>query len=190
MIINVRGTSGSGKSTIVREVMKLYDHRDPMHVEGRRQPIGYRLTSLGRRALYVAGHYETECGGCDTISKSAMDTIHGLVRSWHASGADVLFEGLLVSAEARRLIDMHADGVDDILVIILTTPIEQCLEGILDRRMRRGASSELGPNTLKNLESKMRGAIRCGERFEAVGMQVEHLDRQRALAEVVARFGL
>ena len=43
MIINVRGTSGSGKSTIVRNAMDLFTWRGPVHVKGRKQPLGYWL---------------------------------------------------------------------------------------------------------------------------------------------------
>lgn len=180
MIINIRGTSGSGKSTIVREVMKFYTHKEPIFVEGRKRPIGYELNRLDINPLFVVGHYETECGGCDTIAKDAMNTVHHMVREWHDVGFDVLFEGLLISAEARRMIEMHEAGLP-IIVVVLNVQLETCIEGILDRRMRRGASSELGPNTVKNLESKMKGASRCLERFEEAGIKTYHVGREGAL---------
>ena len=104
-IINIRGTSGSGKSTLARRIMEQYPHRVVFRREGRKQPIGYLYQrdaspNTKGRQLAVIGHYETPCGGCDTIQK--MDDIFQLVRDSHEAGHDVLFEGLLISADMKR----------------------------------------------------------------------------------------
>ena len=78
MIINIRGTSGSGKSFLVRHIMRLYPKQVPVYVSDRRQPISYTLSRSGRKLL-VVGHYESVCGGCDTVH--SMDAIFDLVRS-------------------------------------------------------------------------------------------------------------
>lgn len=181
MIINIRGTSGSGKSTLVRNIMRAgYVGRKEVRIEGRKQPLGYELYDENS-CLFVPGHYETECGGCDTISDNAMDKIYSLVREYHAKGFNVLFEGLLISAEANRMIQLKEVVGDDLHVIVLNTPIEQCLEGIRERQTRRlGAPKPLGPNTMKNLESKAKGALQCLKRFQAAGIKTHLLDREQA----------
>jgi len=68
-VIQIRGTSGSGKSTLVRQVMGLYYEKQPLFKRGRKQPIGYILTHPDTPSLFVPGHYESACGGLDTISK-------------------------------------------------------------------------------------------------------------------------
>ena len=73
MVIKPRGTSGSGKTELVRRLLADYgwgkDGRaEPVRREGRAQPIAYRLRHpLGGRPLAVLGHREATSGGCDTI---------------------------------------------------------------------------------------------------------------------------
>lgn len=62
VIIQVRGTSGSGKTTAVRKVMAELGEWEPGFVEGRKRPLFYK-----RERVAVLGHYEVPCGGGDTI---------------------------------------------------------------------------------------------------------------------------
>ena len=46
LVINPRGTSGAGKTWLVREVMAAYRRSGaavPLHSEGRSRPIGWQL---------------------------------------------------------------------------------------------------------------------------------------------------
>src|ERR671913_912726 len=113
MIINPRGTSGSGKTEFVRRLLSDYgwgrdDRVEPVSRVGRERPIAYRLRHpLGGRPLAVLGHYEAASGGCDTI-RATDGGMHEAFRlaAEHASGGhDVLLEGLLLSAEHRRSTD-------------------------------------------------------------------------------------
>jgi hypothetical protein len=62
-IVQIAGTYGSGKSTIVRGLFdELSD--EPQFVPGRRVPIGHLL---GGRILALGSYADGECGGCDTI---------------------------------------------------------------------------------------------------------------------------
>lgn len=182
MIVNVRGTSGSGKSTLVRKIMDLYETRCKVHVDGRKQPIGYELFVPHHRPLFVVGHYETACGGCDTIAHKAFDTAYKLVRDYHARHYDVLFEGLLISAEANRLLKLHEDFPGHVVVVNLQTPLDDCMEGIRQRRAAKGNTKPFGANFEKNLRSKRRGAEQCCKRFGEAGVPVFHCMRDDAEA--------
>jgi hypothetical protein len=63
VIINPRGTSGSGKTEFVRRILSDYGgakggHVEPVHREGRERPMAYRLRHpLGGRPLTVLFHY-------------------------------------------------------------------------------------------------------------------------------------
>src|SRR3954452_12442271 len=72
LVINPRGTSGAGKTWLVREVMAAYQRGGceptPVMRRGRSRPIGWRLRHpLGGRTLCVIGDYGGAKGGTDTI---------------------------------------------------------------------------------------------------------------------------
>lgn len=192
MIIQVRGTSGSGKSTIVRSVMALYPVREPIHEGRRKQPWGYHLRQgdeqqhAGR--LYVPGHYEIECGGMDTLPRLA-EAMPDVLVEHELGGRDVLMEGLLASEDVRHLLALrekmrHADSM---LVIQLTTPIEECLAAIRERRARRGNSNPLSE---KNTRNRVATIKRACARLTMEGVHVEDHDRAGALARVRSLLGV
>jgi len=178
MIINIRGTSGSGKSTLVREVMSLYDRRIAFKEEGRRRPLGYVCYRDRGRPLAVLGHYETDCGGCDTIPK--LDRIFELVGTNHEMGRDVLFEGLLVNSDRNRTIEL--DGLFPLIVVTLNTSIETCLASVNERRQRRAArlGKELGPVNPRNTETKHKLALKNHEKFTEAGLATFLTNREGA----------
>lgn len=190
MIINIRGTSGSGKSTLIRSVLDQYQVRLPIHVPGRKRPLYYRLwlgdpTSdhLALPDLVVLGHYDTACGGCDTIPTT--DMTYDLVMEAHVMlGAHVLFEGLLISSDAQRTIALGRQvGMQNLLVVELSTPLEECLASVNLRRAARDA--ELPPVDPKNTTAKWKGIQSSGKKLREAGVQVESLDRDAALARVL-----
>jgi thymidylate kinase len=186
MIINIRGTSGSGKSTLVRKVMELYKEKAAIHVDGRKQPIAYSLQSPEtERDLFVPGHYETACGGCDTIN--GLDKIYDLVTE-NAVLGNVLFEGLIVCSDFRRMVELREEfGAQNVLVIGLDTPVDVCLASVQERRAARGNDKPLNP---KNTESKFKTNRRVLERFEEAGVPVVWLSREEAFERIKKEFGL
>lgn len=187
MIINIRGTSGSGKSTLVRAIMDLYPHRLPRHVEGRKRPLYYLLARPAphSQTLAVIGHYETPCGGCDTITN--VDQVYEEVRRQHEAGHDVLFEGLLISAEQRRTIQMHRDGLP-LLVAAIDIPLEECLASVNARRAAR--NPELGEVNPKNTTSKWKAVRSCMRKFGAEGIQTFSGSRAVVLEHLLLDLGL
>lgn len=178
MIINIRGTSGSGKSTAVRSLMALFPEKTNIKIEGRKQPIGYVLRHPDReKSLYVLGHYETACGGCDTIN--GMDAIYNYVREGAAQG-DVLFEGLLISAEINRTVQLHKDFPGQLLVLALDTPLDKCVASINERRWAKNPDKP--PVAEKNTTSKFKGVQSCMRRFAAEGLDARWVDREQAVA--------
>lgn len=183
MIVNIRGTSGSGKSTVVRDIMAMYKgNRLKFYQTGRKQPIGYvhhRPYGEPGRSLAVVGHYETPCGGCDTIN--SMDEIFALVRESHDLGHDVIFEGLLISAEVNRMAALHADGYP-CHVIALDVPLDLCLERVNGRRQAKTPGK--GPVNPKNTESKHKGTLMSARRLQEAGVSVCTADNPTAVAYI------
>lgn len=188
-IINIRGTSGSGKSTLVREVMKRMPKKQRFHVEGRKQPIGYVVDALydaEQRSVAIIGHYETPCGGCDTIQK--MDKIFDLVRQSDEAGHHVLFEGLLISADVNRTRALHDEGRELRVVGLDKVPLDVCLASVNGRRRAKNPdATDVNP---KNTESKFKGVRQSMKRLVNAGVQVESCDREEALVFILKELGL
>ena len=73
MIIDLRGTNGSGKSTTVRNVLKHYTLMEQIPASGK--PMALRYSWMGR-SLFVLGKYDNQCGGCDTIKTQEIGRAH------------------------------------------------------------------------------------------------------------------
>lgn len=156
-VVMLRGTSGSGKSHLAREIMAKYEQRTPHFTEGRKQPYYYEFRKKGRRTpLFVLGHYETACGGCDTIKTA--DEVFGLVAELRAKG-DVLFEGLLLSADVNRTTE--AGKVHNVFIDL---PIEKCLAQVNARRRKKDPTK--GDVNPENTTSKHRGVRMACERLK------------------------
>lgn len=211
MIINIRGTSGSGKTTLARAVMDLYGTRVPVKEQDRKRPIGYIFNRGERgRSLAVIGHYETPCGGCDTITD--QDHIYELVRKSHDAGMDVLYEGLLISAEVNRAVKLHQDGYP-LFTVALNTPLQVCLDSINDRRqqnfkLRQAAvqaqndiyeskgrkllplPNPKGDVNPKNTESKYKGVQGSMRRLQEAGLRAVWADRDEGFHIIRQELGL
>jgi hypothetical protein len=149
LIINPRGTSGSGKTELVRRILAQYGWQrsaesegagdlEPIWRAGRRRPLGYRLEHpLGGRPLAVLGHYEVTSGGCDTIraADGGLDEIMRRAADYAATGHDVLIEGQLLSSEYERSAELARSH--RLHVLRLTTPPEQCARNLVWRRRAR-----------------------------------------------------
>lgn len=157
----------------------------PEFVEGRKRPLGYLCTVLGSPStpMYVPGHYETPCGGCDTI-KTIAD-VYGLVKRAARAGYDVLFEGIMFQdGRVSEFVEFNLEFPT--VVIGLTTPIEDCLLGINARRQEKGDSRELNPkNTIERMERVKRNLTK----LQNAGVRVLRLSRQEALDACLREFG-
>lgn len=195
--IHVSGTGGSGKSTLVRRVMELYPIKQELLRDGRKRPIGYALSRFRDDIdeLYVPGHYETACGGCDTIK--TVDEVYSLIAS-EDGGAHmraVMFEGIMVQDDVTRAValDKHLKDTDPgdtgmgplkavrprLYVIRLNTPVETCLERI---RGRRAAAGNEKPLSEKNTRGRYESQLRRCQRLKDAGVAVEVLDGEAAFA--------
>lgn len=178
-VIQIIGTSGSGKSTLVRRVMELYPRKFRVKKEGRRQPYGYIMERDRGPQLFILGHYETACGGCDTIS--SMDAIFEAVKEAHAAEMNVLFEGLLISALAARTLQLHQQGLD-LRVVALEVPLEQCLDSINQRRWAKNPDKP--PVNPKNTEQKFKGVQTSMRKLQANGVPAVWMSRDDAFEYV------
>src|SRR5262245_12865768 len=152
MIINVRGTHGSGKTELARRVMARFKRKKPLYIEGRKAPIGYLCSNPSEdRKLFVAGSYESVTGGCDTIPK--VDLMYTTIRKYAKREHDVLFEGILAqhsTPNIQRLIDAG----NEVAVVVIDVATSKAIKGVKARRRARGDTRPLDPsNVIKEAEN-------------------------------------
>lgn len=148
MVIQIRGTSGSGKTWIINQLFEKYSFHP---VKNHGEIMGYYSKDIN---LFVVGKYTVACGGCDTIK--TQDEICRRVQTAVRKGWNVLFEGLICSHISKRYAEMHRDMTSNGIetkFIFLSTPLETCRENINIRRAKKGKPPIIAKNTEKDYTS-------------------------------------
>jgi hypothetical protein len=179
MIISLRGTNGSGKSTVVRKLMERYNAQ-PESLDSKGRPMNYVMTLGNGSSLYVVGCYQNACGGCDGI--------HPFTEIWPrvtrlAALGHVLFEGLAFTSGYGNIgKDSEVYG-DDFVFAFMDTPPEVCIQRVLARREAKGTEKPYSP---KNLMSKL-SAARSSERKikEVYGRRVVSINHRAAVQQIL-----
>lgn len=149
MVVNIRGTFGSGKSTVVTKIMERY-HAVPYDTDDKDRPLNYVMNISGGKKLFVVGSYRTACGGCDGIQPYAL--IWPRVVKFAKLG-HVLFEGALISSSYGNIGRASEAFGDEFVFAFMNTPLEVCLERIRKRREAKGNTKPVDP---KNVASKIK----------------------------------
>lgn len=146
MIIQIRGTSGSGKSTAMKKIMtpaylSLPTIWEPVYREGRKKPLYYRQDNT-----VVLGHYESPCGGVDTIGSARA--YRELIGTLSVDIEHIFGEGLLLSEDVKWTTELSSSY--EVRVVFLTTPLGRCLDNIRKRRAEVGNEKELNVTNTEN----------------------------------------
>src|SRR6187549_2577727 len=120
MIITVRGTHGSGKTTAVQGLIAK-GNGQPIYGRLKNKPEAYRLIfSDVPDPAYVLGPYTLTCGGCDAVKPYAI--VIDLIRDYAKLG-HVIFEGALISSclgKISALIEQR--GRETVYAFLTTSP--------------------------------------------------------------------
>lgn len=182
--INIRGTSGCGKSHLVKQIMREFPVKKPHKIKFRKQPIGYTLERPDGDPLYIVGHYEEDCGGCDTII--GLDAIYDEIEAAIIDlEMDVIFEGLIVCSDVERCISLK--DISNLLVIELDTPLPECISNIEERRYVRGDNRPVNP---RHTIAKMDQLVPQRKKFLNAGVDFRLLDYRWALEDVREFLGI
>ncbi len=183
MIVNLRGTNGSGKSTVIFqlldgktvEVVPLASYQSKA---GRERFVeGYLCQELD---LVVVGKYATACGGCDGIP--TQDLICESVRKASTLAQNVLFEGVIVSTLFSRYSDL-AKELGGFTFAYMDTPLETCLARIQARNGGKPIKEDL-------VASKVRAILSTKEKARSAGHQVldvPHKDATKSILNLIRR---
>jgi hypothetical protein len=113
--------------------------------DGRKRPLWYVADgAYGRGA--VLGHYEADCGGCDTVGSARA--VYELIQSLPDGLNWIVSEGLLLSEDVKWTTELAKTY--DVRVAFLVTPITQCLEWVAARRVRAGNAKPFDPSNTVN----------------------------------------
>lgn len=163
---NLRGTNGSGKTTVARAVIKEFGCV-PSRLEGKKVRI-YQ-GQIRKLPLFVLGDYHTDCGGCDTIP-SVKIVAELLVKLREQGHGVVFYEGLMISHMLGTVgATVHPWGMDHTMGF-LDTPVQTCIDRVLARRMAKGNTRPFDPN--KNLVKDYRAVQQCMRNAVAGGFTV------------------
>jgi hypothetical protein len=181
MIISLRGTNGSGKSTIVREIMKSYETIVKVKYPpdwSKRVPTGYICINKDSvRRLFVVGHYEAVK---DKIVNGGVDTTPGLAYAYdlalkhHEFGCDVIMEGKNFTESPKWILNLH-ECKFDIRVALIDIPLEECIKSV------RGRGHKIKEETITALHTRSKAQFKI---FEKAGVHAIKGSRRQCLEKV------
>lgn len=182
MIIKLHGTSGSGKTTVARELMAAGIVGSIKGVNGK--PECYDVHIPGwKKVLFVLGPYNATCGGLDGLSD-----VDDHIRLLHAAAerGHVFYEGLLGSEYYGRIGKESERYAGDHIFAFLDTPIELCISRVKERRLARGNTKPLN-------EENTRGRVKKIERLKyrldhEFGRRTVVIDHKAATQQVLDLF--
>lgn len=183
MIIHVRGAHGSGKSTVVRQVLAYYDHTPIYGLLGLGMPEAYECELPGGQALYVLGPYESPAtAGGDYITKKGVGVTADVLRAYAAKG-HVLFESAMTSCRflGPSVGQFWVEHRSDTVHVSLTTSEDECLLAV--QRRRQHSVSSVGSS--KHLARQQRDFSAVSRKLIADGFRVEYASREEAVVRVI-----
>jgi len=189
VILSLRGTSGSGKTTVARKFLTDYPCSAIIDPNGKKKHWGYHvdLSSQGiTQPLYVIGSYENTCGGTDGIS--TQEEIAERALTAHTRG-HVLLEGLLISKVGPGAITTQMlKPTGAYVAAILDTPLATCLQRVQSRRDARGETKPFNPaNTTSAHKSTYDACVNLHKAGGVKIITIDHTDAFNDTLEVIRK---
>lgn len=187
MIINIAGTSGSGKTHLIRGFLAWAKSRGVVkscYIDGRKEPIGYDIILPRSKTIHLVGAYENaDTAGCDTI----RDVVWAFdyIKEQSELNKHVVYEGLFMMNMTRG--PQMAEELGNVTVLQLTDPLAVCIASINDRREARGE----GPLRKKeNTIGNFKRADNYAGKMRMAGAAIIRTNRDKALGLLVGLLGV
>jgi hypothetical protein len=174
-ILNIRGTSGSGKSAVVRQLMDHFGVQAEIAKPSTQRVWAYVL----RNGMHVLGRYETACGGADTVAS------FGKIRTQLnilARRGNVVFEGLLWSGVFKSSDDFARSVPHRVIFALLDTPPDLCVSRVLARRRTAGNAK---PFDARRTLDKHRSVLSTQDRLLKAGHDARILPHEEPLNTIL-----
>jgi hypothetical protein len=177
-VVQLRGTSGSGKTTAMRALIEQLENFRPIEMNDRMtKNTAYHgiLDDCGLRpvSVFVLGDYDPKrsAGGCDTIP--TVQQVIDLVEKYGSrKNSLVVLEGLLLAHSWGALGEyVHARWGERYVNVFLDTTVEKCIARVTKRRASRGVDTEgdRAAKIEKNIRDDYYRVQLCYERVVARG---------------------
>lgn len=184
LVINIRGTNGSGKSTIATKLLTCFDVKYKRLYNGFKDKPdkvwGYEVPL--QIPIFIIGPYETPTGGCDCISD--FDFIFKQVELMSRYG-HVVFEGALLSTLVGRFhqLSKTLGPKAKFIAGVMDTPFDKCVARVNKRRARKG-KEPIDP--ARTMQGKYNSVLSSSRSLEERGVEVRPIPYQAALGEVLS----
>jgi cytidylate kinase len=178
IIVNIRGCSGAGKTTLARALMERHGPAIPIERSGMKRYEGYQLPA----AIRVVGDYRRVCGGAEGMKDEEIERV---VRDYAASGS-VVFEGLFITENVSRWRNLAID-LGNVVFAFLQPPVEVCIQRVEARRQARGTTKPFDSTRLKQTWRRLTSHY---QQFEAVGAHCVWLPWADPVPELEGLLGL
>lgn len=163
--LNVRGTNGSGKTSLARSFMESSKPVE-IFVSGYKHPM---YTYCVDDNVLLIGSYRNKCGGCDTLRKAE---IVRLIKLAWMTECNVLFEGVLVGDSKEPYYWLMKEFNDTIIekpwgFVYLDLSFETCLKRVYERNGGKPVKEEqikakwAGAQRYRDWQKEQGNAIIC-----------------------------
>jgi adenylate kinase family enzyme len=126
MLLQLRGSSGSGKSYVAHQLLERYEHK-PLYNPAVRKTVPYAYALPG--GLFILGGYTARGGGVDGWP---VETTVRELEALDEPGRFIFFEGLLISRSRGQWERLARNG-HEYVAAILDTPPELCIQRVYER---------------------------------------------------------
>lgn len=181
LILQIRGTSGSGKTTAMKRLLELINPKPVKMSPNGKRVRAYRGSYRGY-SVVVLGDYTIGAGGCDTIPK--IDEVIELVREYSKPKTIVAFEGLLLAHSWGAMGEFAHEKYGEAYVnAFLDTPVETCFARVLQRRAEKGDDTppERYEKIQRNVYADFHRVELCWNRVQARGGQRLRIPHKRSV---------
>lgn len=160
-VYDIRGTHGSGKSSVVKWFIKKYG---PKFVNSEKMHLCYY--QIDELHLRIVGKYVSQCGGADTVKR--VEYVQRFVVACVRRGWNVMVEGILISHTFARW-DQVAHKLGCYRFVHLNPDVETCVARVLHRRKLAGNDK---PFDDKNVRKDHAQISRVMQKLEDSGHKV------------------
>lgn len=137
-VFDIRGTCASGKSTLVRNILKRYENELKLD-----EDIPYHF--IPELNLCVLGRYDKRGSGVDNIKGS--DRLQAFMKK-KLCNHNVMLEGVIISHVFARWNDMASSKDWNYRFFHINTDLEVCIDRVKQRRLERGDKRPFKPDNV------------------------------------------